>query len=224
MEDNADKLELSVPHIGQCNSWDCGLACARMVLWYCLPNGNLSDFEYQCNAVGFYQSIWTVDLAYLMRRYGLRHSMHTLTIGVDSGFSKVRFYSSSIQEDEARVTTLFARAAQNGVFVEKREVPLEEVLYQLSMGNPAIVLVNARLLRCVWCNKCTYCFMHYCMRNSYDGHFIVVCGYNKAERLLLYKNPATRDGLCAMTYDSFEEARHSYGTDEDILFVHKPLS
>ncbi|XP_019630768.1 PREDICTED: protein GUCD1-like [Branchiostoma belcheri] len=56
-------------------------------------------------------------------------------------------------------------------------------------------------------------------KSGYQGHFIVVCGYS--EEGILYRNPGLATDLCCCSLQSFEDARKSYGTDEDILFVYQ---
>ncbi|KAI8517952.1 guanylyl cyclase domain-containing protein 1 [Branchiostoma belcheri] len=56
-------------------------------------------------------------------------------------------------------------------------------------------------------------------KSGYQGHFIVVCGYS--EEGILYRNPGLATDLCCCSCQSFEDARKSYGTDEDILFVYQ---
>lgn len=50
--------------------------------------GQLDDGEFE-NALQELQltrSIWTIDLAYLMRHFGVRHRFCTQTLGVDKGY------------------------------------------------------------------------------------------------------------------------------------------
>jgi hypothetical protein len=54
---------------------------------------------------------------------------------------------------------------------------------------------------------------------SYTGHFIVVCGYDLEKKCIYYKNPSYDIELCCVSFQAFEDAWHSYGTDSDILFV-----
>lgn len=44
------------------------------------------DFEKACSELKLTESVWTIDLAYLMHHLGLRHSFCTQTLGVDKGF------------------------------------------------------------------------------------------------------------------------------------------
>ena len=57
-------------------------------------------------------------------------------------------------------------------------------------------------------------------QNHYQGHYILLVGYNEKTKEILYRNPTLKDKICYINYDSLEEARTSYGTDEDILFIY----
>lgn len=44
------------------------------------------DFEKACWELKLTQSVWTIDLAYLMHHLEIRHCFCTQTLGVDKGF------------------------------------------------------------------------------------------------------------------------------------------
>lgn len=52
-------------------------------------------------------SIWTVDLAHLLRRFGLGVEFLTVTLGANPAYARERFYRAHLHEDCARVTRLF---------------------------------------------------------------------------------------------------------------------
>ena len=54
---------------------------------------------------------------------------------------------------------------------------------------------------------------------SFQGHYVVVCGYDLPNKKLIYRNPSLCDRECIMSFENFENARTSYGTDDDVLFV-----
>ncbi|XP_008248391.2 protein GUCD1 isoform X4 [Oryctolagus cuniculus] len=178
-----DFVQLPVPIIQQLYHWDCGLACSRMVLRYL---GQLDDgeFESALQELRLTRSIWTIDLAYLMRHFGVRHRFCTQTLGVDKGYKNQSFYRKHFDTEETRVNQLFAQAKACKVLVEK-------------CGH-----------RC------------FCRTPDYQGHFIVLRGYSRATSCIFYNNPAYADRMCSTSISNFEEARTSYGTDEDILFVY----
>lgn len=219
------KVIIDVPTCIQNYSWDCGLACASMVLRYLNidpHNVYTTDLEdLQCG-----ESIWTIDLAALLRKYNIRHNFCTITLGVDKGYSKQSFYSKKFSIDEERVSQLFDQASSRGINVEQRSVSCEDILSCVQSGNVLIVLVDWNQLECIWCDRlrcqtgCLSCIKSKCC-TGYQGHYVVVCGYDKKKRRIFYKNPSYDEDLCCSRMEKFDAARKSYGTDEDTLFVYK---
>ncbi|XP_044631314.1 protein GUCD1 isoform X14 [Equus asinus] len=261
-----DFVQLPVPIIQQLYHWDCGLACSRMVLRY-LGQLDDSEFESALQELRLTRSIWTIDLAYLMRHFGVRHRFCTQTLGVDKGYKNQSFYRKHFDTEETRVNQLFAQAKACKVLVEKctgrkpdchmtrawagvepghvvltppflrrllrkeglsGAVSVQDIQEHLAQGHVAIVLVNSGVLHCDLCSSpVKYCCFapsgHHCFCRTpdYQGHFIVLRGYNRATSCIFYNNPAYADpGMCSTSISNFEEARTSYGTDEDILFVY----
>ncbi|XP_073419865.1 protein GUCD1 isoform X3 [Dendrobates tinctorius] len=150
---NRDHVQLKVPLIQQSYHWDCGLACARMVLQTSLfhTSGHVQSFRYlnllneeefqsAMQELQLTKSIWTIDLAYLMHHFGVQHQFCTQTLGVDKGYKNQSFYRKHFDAEENRVNQLFAQAKAHGVNVEKRSVTIQELQDHLSRGNVAIVL------------------------------------------------------------------------------------
>ena len=157
-----------VPHVRQTHNWDCGLACALMVLkalvaradadektnthaaTKALPSSHsarradLPTLRRRCATT----SVWTIDLAHLLRSFDVCDvALFTVTIGANPAFSKETFYKDSIKDDEARVSKLFAAAADAGILVEKRSVCLRNVKrWAASAEWILIVLVDKRAL------------------------------------------------------------------------------
>lgn len=90
-----------VPHIQQKTSWDCGLACCLMILTYGFVSSFLNhfanlifrflgksqaDWKSINRAVGT-DSVWSIDLAFLLKSYGVQFSYNTITIGVKEEYS-----------------------------------------------------------------------------------------------------------------------------------------
>nr|XP_031530566.1 protein GUCD1 isoform X4 [Vicugna pacos] len=165
LEPAGDFVQLPVPIIQQLYHWDCGLACSRMVLRY-LGQLDDSEFESALRELRLTKSIWTIDLAYLMRHFGVRHRFCTQTLGVDKGYKNQSFYRKHFDTEETRVNQLFAQAKACKVLVEK-------------CGH-----------RC------------FCRTPDYQGHFIVLRGYNRATGCIFYNNPAYADTKQPPTWGS----------------------
>ncbi|XP_039416885.1 protein GUCD1 isoform X3 [Corvus cornix cornix] len=113
-----DCIQLKVPVIQQLYHWDCGLACSRMVLQY-LNHLDNDEFQKAIQELQLTKSIWTIDLAYLMRHFGVKHRFCTQTLGVDKGYKNQSFYRKHFDTEENRVNQLFAQAKDCKVLVEK---------------------------------------------------------------------------------------------------------
>uniref|UniRef100_S4RP98 Guanylyl cyclase domain containing 1 n=1 Tax=Petromyzon marinus TaxID=7757 RepID=S4RP98_PETMA len=207
------------------------LGFSRMPILYVRGVGE-EEFQGACERLHLRDSVWTIDLAYLLVALNVRHRFCTQTVGVDRGYRNQSFYRRHFETDEERVNRLFQMAASNGVVVEKRSVSVGEVERHLAGGHIAIVLTDASVLSCDLCPPCCCCCC--CLpalgadccvlcqrRQEYQGHFVTLCGYSRSARAIFYNNPAFSDRMCSCTVKNFNDSRKSYGTDEDILFIYK---
>ncbi len=123
----------------------------------------------------------------------------------------------------------FEAAEESGVAVEERSMELDEIVHHVGEAGTAIVLTNANLLTCETCNFFSICgqsevstscmLLRTCGSSAYQGHYVLVVGFDSLKRKIVYRNPTLRDRVCVMSYDQFNEARMSYGTDEDVILV-----
>ncbi|OWF55292.1 Protein GUCD1 [Mizuhopecten yessoensis] len=150
--DSQRQVQLKVPTHMQSYSWDCGLACCCMVLRYLKKDDHnvyTSDFEeLNCG-----ESIWTIDLAYLLEKHDLKVKLTTVTLGVDQEYAKKPFYRSHFSQDENRVGKMFSEAASKNIEVEKCSVPMSDIVNHLAKENLLICLVDWNFLECIWCDK-----------------------------------------------------------------------
>ncbi|KAK7063056.1 guanylyl cyclase domain-containing protein 1 [Halocaridina rubra] len=219
--DEQNLVLLNIDHVQQKHTWDCGLACIMMVLQ---PHErellSLKLFQI-CEEEGVDKSTWTIDLAYLLHRFGIKHRYVTVTLGVDPGFSSERFYSTVLNKDHQRVLERFQKASKQGVVVEQGGVALSEILSHLCHQMPIILLTNAHLLVCEKCAR-TMPHLRSCLPCSppYQGHYILLIGCDMKKNLIYYRNPSFSSRVCYITFSRLDEARQSYGTDEDVIFVY----
>jgi len=212
------------PHVQQKYSWDCGLACAEMVL----KARGIHDIEFSdLHEVCRTKSVWTIDLAYLMRNYGIEARYYTTSMGVREEYKKQAFYQKHLKEDAVRVQTLFDMAKETGVNVVCRSVS-NEWLKALVERNRAlvIVLVDNRLLHCVLCNRSGHFFANSLTRlhPGFIGHYVLICGYHADSDSFLIKDPAMSRNACMVKSKNLENARRAFGTDEDLLCLGKVTS
>ena len=245
-----------IPHVMQSETWDCGLACVAMVVQRAFLRGGggaAAEEALQVRMGGAggvlssilqmagTSSVWTIDLAYILRRCGIDCVFCTNTIGVDPNYLTISFYRGELQNDTSRVDRLFAKAAKCGVRVVKGSVSADAIGAFLSHGRgpagggtlrAAIVLVDLRYLTCKRC-----LFKRNPFRFAFAGHYILVtrcttvCGAggtggggSSPGLEFYYRDPSSSVSAreCVISAADFDRARQSYGTDEDILLLNIP--
>ena len=115
------RLQIELPHVRQKTEWDCGLACALMVLQKLLGNKfDNAEYEEICAGKNFGTSVWTIDIASIFTDYKADYVFCTKTLGVDPSYGQNSFYERTFNFDETRVNRLFTLAPSLGLKVEKR--------------------------------------------------------------------------------------------------------
>ncbi|KAD5962134.1 hypothetical protein E3N88_13607 [Mikania micrantha] len=205
---------VEVPHIKQLRSWDCGLACVLMVLRTLgINHYDLQDLEEICRTT----SIWTVDLAYLLQKLSIRFSFFTVTLGANPDFSMEKFYKEQLANDICRVDMLFQRSVEEGIKIEHRSIKGEEIIYFILSGKYIVIaLVDQCILSQPW-KEDVRMPIFYTGAAAYTGHYVIICGYDAQTDEFEIRDPASSRKSDRISSRCLEEARKSYGTDEDIL-------
>ncbi|AQK99362.1 guanylyl cyclase 1 [Zea mays] len=182
-----------VPHVQQTFTWDCGLACVLMVLRTlgidCCDG--IADLERLCHTT----SIWTVDLAYLLNKFSVSFSFCTVTLGANPQYSAESFYRLLC-----------------------RSITAYDIAFLLLSGHCiAIALVDKSKLNLPCMSD--YDVQQHNDEPDYMGHYVVICGYDADNCEFEIRYPASARKCERVTMKSLDEARKSFGTDEDILLV-----
>ncbi|XP_058181878.1 guanylyl cyclase 1 isoform X1 [Rhododendron vialii] len=207
---------VEVPLINQEHAWDCGLACILMVLRTLgINSSNIQELEKLCCTT----SIWTVDLAYLLHKFSVSFSYFTVTVGANPNFSMETFYKEQLPNDLMRVDMLFHKALDAGINILFRSISGEDIsLFILSGKYIAIALVDHYKLSQSWVEDfCVSGF--YSGSSGYTGHYVVICGYDAVTDEFEIRDPASSRKHDKVTSKRLEEARKSFGTDEDLLLI-----
>nr|KJB78816.1 hypothetical protein B456_013G020600 [Gossypium raimondii] len=166
---------VQVPHINQLFYWDCGLACVLMALSTVGINGySIQNLAELCCST----SIWTVDLAYLLRKFSVRFSYYTVTFGANPNYSGETYYKEHLPSDLVRVDKLFQKAVEAGINILCRSISKEEISCWILSGKYiAIALVDLYKLSRSWVGDVLIPGFH---GNDvgYTGHYVVICGYD----------------------------------------------
>lgn len=192
-----------IPRFLQVESWDCGLTCVSMLL----PNHpSTSELSKRVGT----QSIWTIDLAALVVTEEVVTSvkLFTTNAGVLDIYENMSYYSKTFKEDKERVERLLAEAEARGIEVEETSISSDRLISILKgVDTYAIVLVdNSKLHR---------------QSGGYQGHYILVLGYQETSKSFVYYNPGATGhrGASVVHRDLLDIARTAEGTDQDILVI-----
>lgn len=207
---------VQVPYINQLFYWDCGLACVLMALSTVGINGySIQNLAELCCTT----SIWTVDLAYLLQKFSVRFSYYTVTFGANPNYSGETYYKEHLPSDLVRVDKLFQKAVEAGINILCRSISKEEISRWILSGKYiAIALVDLYKLSRSWVGDVLIPGFH---GNDvgYTGHYVVLCGYDAEADEFEIRDPASSRKQDRISSKSLEEARKSFGTDEDLLLI-----
>lgn len=229
-DDGLDKDQSPVAHVQQTEAWDCGIACLLMAIAW-LRNNQAEPPEVEDNndhddtlkswmlKTTDTESIWSMDLVYLLEEYRKRDSSCTTkftylfctkALQVDEQHKDLHFYQKAFETDQARVTQLFARAEQEQWnLMHWNNLSMTHLLHLV--GRPdclAIALVDNAIL------------MQRGGDAAYAGHYIVISGVVDGMRMRIH-NPASKEPVELIAISLFERAWKAKGTDNDILFLVK---
>ncbi|GKV28361.1 hypothetical protein SLEP1_g37431 [Rubroshorea leprosula] len=207
---------VEVPHIKQLFSWDCGLACVLMVLTAIGINDySIQDLAELCATT----SIWTVDLAYLLQKFSVSFCYFTVTFGANPNYSIETFYKEQLPNDLGRIDMLFQKAVEAGISIKCRSIGRKEICqWMLSGKYIAIALVDQHKLSRFWLGDVTVLGFHD-SHTEYTGHYILICGYDAGKDEFEIRDPASSGKRDRISSKCLEEARKSFGTDEDLLLI-----
>ncbi|GLT89114.1 hypothetical protein SLE2022_071120 [Rubroshorea leprosula] len=207
---------LEVPHINQLFSWDCGLACVLMALTTIGINDySIQDLAELCTTT----SIWTVDLAYLLQKFSVSFCYFTVTFGANPKYSVETYYKEQLPNDLGRVDMLFQKAVEAGISIKCRSIGQEEICKWILSGKYiAIALVDQYKLSHYWLGDVIVSGFHE-SATHYTGHYILICGYDAGKDEFEIRDPASSRKRDRISSRCLEEARKSFGTDEDLLLI-----
>jgi Guanylylate cyclase len=92
------------------------------------------------------QSVWSIDIAFVLRACGLDVEYYTITYGANEAFASEHFYADTLRDDIERVNHLFSKAPAAGIAVTKRSISLHQ-LRQLVRSRQQIVIALVDKLR-----------------------------------------------------------------------------
>lgn len=165
----------------------------------------------------------TVDLAYVLKEYGINFRFCTKMIGVEQTYKNEAFYQKTFDADSKRVSTLFEEAPLHDIAIERRSFSSREIQALMRPHDLLVMaLVDRRYLYRAPTSRLSGFLesaMAHCFGSSYVGHYVLVTGYDEARRGYHIKDPAKDIDSMFVTCEDFDAARRSHGTDEDLILI-----
>jgi hypothetical protein len=183
-------------------------------------------------------SIWTIDIAHLLRHFNLQVKFFTITLGANPAYADEKFYKEHMHTDEVRVHQLFKLAEEAGIEVNQRSLHLEELRQACSSRKSLVlILVDKRVLQTGYSPPnqdsnsvssrgrpsanpllCCGVLSNLC-RPGYVGHYVLLYDYSYESKEFSMRDPASSTSRTAVKEATLEKARKSFGTDEDVIIV-----
>lgn len=215
-------LTARIPHVLQSHNWDCGFACLEMTLRAL----GVQPKECSLNALRArvpWHSIWTVDLVYLLRDYGVTFRFLTTTLGVNPEYKNEAFYRATLDADSLRVSELFSSAPSNEIHIERRSMSDTELCNLMRPHDSLVMaLVDRRYLYRGDTSSVTG-FVESCFAgligHGYVGHYVLITGFDESRDGYYIKDPAKQSDGLFVPSRHLNTARRAHGTDEDLLVI-----
>jgi len=214
-------------HIEQTELWDCGVTCLSMILQSMQKeNSTLAELKKQ----HFGTITWTLNLAYILHEYKIPYTYYTRSTKINVNYETDVFsLQQKVPEKEMFLKQLELVLEKeknievNNIQIIRGGINSNQLKNFLLSGNVAITLVNSLLIGCKHCHS--NLFQGNQMSKlvidgePFRGHYILIVGYNQEKDVFLYKNPSSSQSVCFAPSSVVEEARRSYGTEENIIIV-----
>ena len=150
------------------------------------------------------QSVWTIDLVWVLERQGIDYLFVSETLSVNQHWAELSYYRQSFAKDQVRVQERLEELEFLHWSALERSLSLDQV--RDLVRNPSVValmLVDNTILR-------------HKEEGSYMGHYILVLDVT-AEGWVVH-NPA-EGPTTIVASELLERAWTARGTDRDVVFV-----
>lgn len=205
-------------YVKQRDTWDCGLACIKMVIKW--NNINVDDdiSVLSSDTISTYNSpLWTIDLYCYLRSHNYDAIMYTKTTDIDDiiAFHKgLDWYDEGVN-DMIRINGNFMLAKNNNWMIIQDAFHIDNVFIDclISDNAVAIVLVDSSTINSSAISD----------RNDtrYTGHYILVIAFDQDSLEAIYLDPAKDDLRQRVHVDVLNKARNHVGTDNDVIVCYK---
>lgn len=198
-------MKLDVPFYKSVNDTDCGPLGLKMALAYLGEDYSfekLSEEERQLDT----GLVWTLGIVRAAKCLGFPVKMYSVT-NFSHQEDDLEYYKKyANDEGMLLLKELDNETKKLGVFVEEKNMSLDELLDFVSDSSIPIVLINWYILA---------------KKEGFSGHFVPITGYD--DEFVYIHNPglASPQAYMPVKRDIFLKAWESKGTDKDTVIVYR---
>jgi len=201
-------MKLEIPFFRQTTLFNCGPSALRMVLAYFEKDPGIKILE-EKTGIKEGKAVFTIKLGTVAKSFGYSANFFSKSLKFNSQYLEMNYYKKYGSGNEAsELDILVDEAKKAGVNVQEKTIDINQLLNFVSEKSVPIVLLDWNIVE----DR---------KEKGYQGHFVVIAGYDKKN--VYVQNPSSADtiGLTSISRELFDKARKSNGTDEDIVIIYK---
>ncbi len=200
-------MRLDVPFYKQTTSLNCGPVALKMVLAYFGKDEPIKLLE-EKTGIEEGKGVSTIQIAIAAASLGYRTDFYSKHVLFNEENLEYKFYQEHGNVDLERSKRLAKNARELGVNIHERSLSLEELLGFVTKDSIPIVLLNWNVVK----GK---------NEKDYQGHFVPIVGYDKQNVYVHNHGLKNTQKFMPIQRETFDEARKSEGTDEDIVIIYR---
>jgi uncharacterized protein YvpB len=210
-------MKLEVPFYAQTTPFDCGPTVLRMVVEFLA--GKPLDYTKISQLVELEKKgvTFTIGLAKAAAELGFKTEFYTKSLVQNPDVWNLEFakqHTNGFEESNKKIKRLITEAKKFGAVVAEKTFELPELLAKTTPSSIPIVLLD-------W-SKITG-------KGQYAGHFVPLVGFDEQNVYVHTEyNVGTKENriiksrpFFAIPHQTFDSARKSFGTDEDLIVINK---
>ena len=202
-------MRLDVPFYKQTTSLNCGPVALKMVLAYFGKDEPIKLLE-EKTGIEEGKGVSTIQIAIAAASLGYRTDFYSKHVLFNEKKLEYKFYQEHGNVDLERSKRLAKNARELGVNIHERSLSLEELLGFVTNDSIPIVLLKWNVVK----GK---------NRKDYQRHFVPIVGYDKQNVYVHNHGLKNTQKFMPTQRETFDEARKSEGTDEDVVVVYRSL-
>ena len=200
-------MKFAIPYFKQTTKTNCGPTALRMALSYFKEDPGIKILE-EKTELKKGKGLLTIKMAMTAKLYGYKVEFDTLHLTLNPENLKLDFYKNFLDNDSETSKNNLEKARSMGIILNEKSLTLKEILDKINQNCLAIILLDWTIIL----DR---------QDGQFRGHFVPISGYDDEFIYVHSPDIEKENKFLPIKIKTFEKARKSQGTDEDILFIEK---